>query len=283
MAWAKQRAHPTIRRLLNLLELNLIEACLYILTGACAGFAAGLLGIGGGLIIVPVLFFIFSAQGQETQYLMQMALTTSLATIVITSISSTRAHHKKQAVLWPLVFLLSPGIILGAWSGGLFASAINSDSLKSFFAIFEFAVAINLLLHKQPAQHNTAIKKPVAAAGGTVIGFVSTLVGIGGGTMTVPFLHWFNISMRNAVATSAACGFPIALIGTISYLYASYDLPLSGSHSIGYLQYEAFLFIAGSSFLFAPLGAKTAHRISEKTLRLSFSFILFILGFIMLF
>jgi len=261
---------------------SLIEISLYILTGACAGFAAGLLGIGGGLIIVPVLFFIFSAQGYETQYLMQMALTTSLATIVVTSISSTRAHHKKQAVLWPLVLLLSPGIIFGAWFGGLFASTINSDSLKSFFAFFEFAIAINLILKKQPAQHNTVIKKTVAAAGGTVIGFVSTLVGIGGGTMTVPFLHWFSISMRNAVATSAACGFPIAFIGTLAYIYASYDLPLSGSYAIGYLQYDAFLFIAGSSFLFAPLGAKVAHSISEKALRLSFSFILFSLGLIML-
>ena len=261
---------------------DLIEIGIYLLTGAGAGFAAGLLGIGGGLIIVPVLYFIFSAQGQETQYLMQMALATSLATIVITSISSTRAHHKKQAVLWPLVFLLSPGIIFGAWFGGIFASTINSDSLKSFFAIFEFAVAINLLLKKQPTQHNTVIKKKVAAAGGTIIGFVSTLVGIGGGTMTVPFLHWFSISMRNAVATSAACGFPIALIGTFSYIYASYNLQLSSSHSIGYLKYDAFIFIAGSSFLFAPLGAKIAHSISEKALRLSFSFILFILGCILL-
>jgi len=265
-----------------LFELNLIEIGTYVFTGACAGFAAGLLGIGGGLIIVPVLFFIFSAQGHETQYLMQMALSTSLATIVITSISSTRAHHKKQAVIWPLVFLLTPGIIVGAWFGGLFASAINSDNLKSFFAVFEFAVAINLLLKKQPAQHNTTIEKTVAATGGTIIGFVSTIVGIGGGTMTVPFLHWFNVPMRKAVATSAACGFPIALIGTLSYIYASYYISFRDSLSIGYLQVDAFLFIAGSSFLFAPLGAKTAHSISEKALRRNFSFILFILGFIML-
>ena len=265
-----------------MLDISFIELFTYVLTGACAGFAAGLLGIGGGLIIVPVLFFIFSAQGHDTQYLMQMALTTSLATIVITSVSSTWAHHKKHAVLWPLLLPLSPGIIIGAWLGGVFASTISGDSLKSFFAIFEFAVAINLLLKKQSAQHNTTIKKTVAVAGGTLIGFISTLVGIGGGTMTVPFLHWFNISMRNAVATSAACGFPIALIGTLSYIYASYDLGISSSHSIGFLHYDAFLFIAGSSFLFAPLGAKLAHSISEKALRLSFSFILFLLGFIML-
>lgn len=263
-------------------DINLIEIGAYILTGAGAGFAAGLLGIGGGLIIVPVLFFIFTAQGHEPQHLMQMALATSLATIVITSISSTRAHHKKRAVLWPVVFLLSPGIIIGAWSGGLFASVVNSDNLKSFFSAFEFAVAINLLLKKQSARHDTVIKKTVAATGGAVIGFVSTIVGIGGGTMTVPFLHWFNISMRNAVATSAACGFPIALIGTLSYVYASYDMQLGDSLSAGYLQLDALLFIASSSFLFAPLGARVAHSISEKALRLSFAFVLFMLGFIML-
>lgn len=265
-----------------MLDLNLIETGAYILTGACAGFAAGLLGVGGGLIIVPVLFFIFSAQGYETPYLMQMALATSLATIVITSISSTRAHHKKHAVLWPVVFLLSPGIIVGAWFGGLFASAIDSNNLKSFFSIFEFAVAINLLLKKQPSQHNTAIKKTVAAASGAVIGFVSAIVGIGGGTMTVPFLHWFNISMRNAVATSAACGFPIALIGTFSYIYASYGTHTGNAFAIGYLQLDALFFIAGSSFIFAPLGAKVAHSISEQALRLTFAFILFALGFTML-
>jgi len=265
-----------------LLTPDLIEIALYIFTGACAGFAAGLLGVGGGLIIVPVLFIIFAGQGYETQNLMQMALATSLATIVITSISSTRAHHKKQAVLWPVVFLLSPGIILGAWLGALFASTINSDSLKIFFSVFEFAVAIHLLFKKQPAQHNSTIKKSIAAAGGTVIGFVSTIVGIGGGTMTVPFLHWFNISMRNAVATSAACGFPIALIGTLSYVYTSYGTHFGSNSSIGFLQLDALFFIASTSFLFAPLGAKVAHSISEKALKLSFSFILFSLGFMML-
>lgn len=262
-------------------EAYLIEVCIYLLTGAFAGFAAGLLGIGGGLIIVPVLFFIFSAQGYETQHLMQMALTTSLATIITTSISSTRAHHKKHAVLWPLVFLLSPGIIIGAALGGVFASSINSDSLRSFFAFFELAVAINLLLKKQPAQHNTGINKATAVTGGGIIGFISTLVGIGGGTMTVPFLHWFNVSMRNAVATSAACGFPIALIGTLSFIFVSYDHTFSTPYSVGYLKYDAFLFVAASSFLTAPLGARLAHRISEQTLRLSFAFLLFVLAIIM--
>lgn len=253
-----------------------------MLTGAFAGFVAGLLGVGGGLIIVPVLFFVFASQGYEQQYLMQMALTTSLATIVLTSISSTLAHHRRHAVLWPLVLLLSPGIVLGAALGGVFASSINSDSLRLFFAIFEFTVAANMILKKQPAQRNKKLGRTAAVSGGMTIGFISTLVGIGGGTMTVPFLHWFNISMRNAVASSAACGFPIALIGTLSFIFTSYDKTFSNDHSLGYLQYDAFLFVAASSFLVAPLGAKVAHSISEKTLRLSFALLLFVLGIIML-
>ncbi len=260
----------------------ILEVLTYILTGTFAGFAAGLLGVGGGLIIVPVFFFVFASHGYEQQYLMQMALTTSLATIVITSISSTRAHHRRGAVLWSLVLLLSPGIILGAALGGVFASSINSDSLRLFFAIFEFAVATNMIVKKQPAPLDKKLGMTAAFGGGMSIGFISTLVGIGGGTMTVPFLHWFNISMRNAVATSAACGFPIALIGTLSFIITSYDQSFGNAHSLGYLQYDAFLFVAGSSFLVAPLGAKVAHSISEKALRTSFALLLFTLGIIML-
>lgn len=266
---------------LNYTDLGLLTSSLYLLTGAAAGFAAGLLGVGGGLIIVPVLYFIFSAQGYEQQYLMHMALTTSLATIVITSISSTLAHHKKRAVLWPLVFLLSPGIIIGSWFGGKFASHLDSEILGSVFAVFELLVAINLLLKKQSARHQTTINKAIATAGGIVIGFISTIVGIGGGTLTVPFLHWFNVSMRNAVATSAACGFPIALFGTLSFIYSSWGLQVSSAPSVGYLQLYALAIIASCSFVFAPLGAKLAHSISEKNLRLVFACILLILSITM--
>lgn len=212
---------------------------------------------------------------------MHMALATSLATIIVTSISSTRAHHKKKAVMWPLVFLLSPGIILGAWSGGFFTSNINTDYLLTIFIIFEFIVATNLLLNIRPKKHKTTINKIVATIGGYIIGMISTIVGVGGGTMTVPFLYWFNLPMRNAVATSAACGFSIALIGTLSFIYISYDLPSSGRYAIGYLQYDAFIFISLSSFIFAPLGARVAHSISEKSLRLSFSALLFTLALTM--
>lgn len=261
-----------------MLELNLIEICLYILTGAFAGIAAGLFGVGGGLIIVPVLYIIFSTQGYDPQHLMHMAVATSLATIIVTSVSSSLAHHKKQAVLWALVILLTPGIIIGAWFGGLFASSLDNKILSTIFAIFELLVAIHLLLKKQPVQHATKIKKLTATAGGFFIGFISAIVGIGGGTMTVPFLHWFNISMQKAVATSAACGFPIALVGTLSYVYTGWGQHLSDTSTIGYLHLQALFFIACSSFIFASLGAKIAHSISERSLRLGFSLLLFMLS-----
>ena len=262
-------------------ELVLIETGLYILTGALAGFAAGLLGVGGGLIIVPVLYFIFSTQAYDQQYLMHMALATSLATIIITSISSTRAHHKRQAVLWHLVVLLSPGIIIGAWLGGIAAAQLDTQILSRSFAVFELLVAINLLLKIQTTNTASQIGKLSATAGGIFIGFISTIVGIGGGTLTVPFLHWFNIPMRKAVATSAACGFPIALIGTASYVYASWNVDTGSAFSLGYLQLYAMTIIASCSFIFAPLGAKVAHSISEKKLRISFAGLLLILSITM--
>lgn len=261
-----------------MIELNLIEIGLYISSGAFAGFAAGLFGVGGGLIIVPVLYYVFSTHGYEQQHLMHMAIATSLATIVITSISSTLAHHKKQAVQWPLVILVTPGIILGSWSGGIFASSLDNSVLTSIFAMFEFLVAIHLLLKKRPAQHTTYISKPAATAGGFIIGSISAIVGIGGGTMTVPFLHWFNVPMQKAVATSAACGFPIALVGTLSYVYTGWGQQLNDKLSFGYLHLYALVFIASSSFIFATLGAKVAHSISETKLRLSFALLLFVLS-----
>ena len=197
-----------------------IDVILYLLTGGFAGFVAGLLGVGGGLIIVPVLYFIFLSQGFESQHLMHMALATSLATIIVTSISSSLAHHKKHAVLWKIVLLLAPGICIGAWIGGALAAEMNTEMLKPIFGCFELLVAIHLLSNLQTKQHELSIEPIKAYIGGFLIGNISAIVGIGGGTLTVPFLHWHKIAIRNAIATSAACGFPIALVATASFVYA---------------------------------------------------------------
>lgn len=269
-----------------MLELNLIDASLYCLTGAFAGFAAGLLGIGGGLIIVPVLFFIFSSQGYEQQYLMHMALATSLATIIITSISSTLAHHKKHAVLWPIVLLLSPGLCLGAWLGAGFATQLDTTILKPIFGFFEIFVAFLMVSQYQSKKHQRTIRAGNGFVGGGVIGGVSAIVGIGGGTLTVPFLHWHKINIKNAIATSAACGLPIAIFATASYVYSSWNLtdnilPVR-QNPFGFVQLHAFLLIAICSFLFAPLGAKLAHTVSDILLKKIFSIFLLLLGLKML-
>ena len=261
----------------------MIEAILYLATGIFAGLASGLLGVGGGLIIVPVLFIIFSAQNLPAEHIMHMALATSLATIIVTSISSTHAHHKKQAVLWPVFLLLAPGICLGAWLGGLAASEIKTDILKPAFGIFELLVAALLLWNKQSQQHKVGINKIKSAIGGFVIGMASAIVGIGGGTLTVPFLNWHNISIRNAVATSAACGLPIAIFGAASYVYAGWSINDLPEQTLGYVHLPAFGLIIITSFLFAPVGAKLAHRLPELALKRGFAIFLMLLGLKMIF
>lgn len=268
-------------------EINIVEISIYILTGAFAGFSAGLLGIGGGLIIVPVLYFTFSMHGYPTQYLMHMALATSLATIIITSISSTLAHHKKKAVFWQLVLLLTPGIGLGAWLGANFAASLDTAILKPIFGIFEIFVALLMFSDYQSKQHELTINTTSGLVGGSFIGGVSALVGIGGGTLTVPFLHWHRINIKNAIATSAACGLPIAVFATSSYIFAGTTILDAGQLNqpgmLGFVQLHAFVLIAATSFLTAPFGAKLAHRISDRLLKKIFALFLLALGVKILF
>ena len=261
----------------------MIDPLLYLATGVFAGLASGLLGVGGGLIIVPVLYYIFNAQGLPSENIMHMALATSLATIIITSISSTRAHHKKQAVLWPVFLLLAPGICIGAWFGGIAASETKTDILKPGFGIFEFIIALYLLWNHQSPQHTVSLNKIKSTTGGFIIGVISAIVGIGGGTLTIPFLHWHNIAIRNAVATSAACGLPIAVFGAASYVYAGWSVSNLPEQTLGYIHLPAFIFIIITSFLFAPVGARLAHRIPEDILKKGFAIFLILIGLKMIF
>jgi len=258
------------------------EPVLYLLTGAVAGVSAGLLGIGGGLIIVPMLFLIFSSQPGATDHAMHIALATSLATIIVTSASSTWAHHKRGAVLWSVVAALSPGIIVGAWLGAQLASVLPSDILKPVFGVFELLVALHLLLGHQPASAANSISRTRSLVGGTVIGSISSIVGIGGGTLTVPFLLWHNIAIRNAVASSAACGFPVAAAGTAAYIVSGWNADGLPSGSLGFVNLTAFLLIIITSVLTAPAGASLAHRLPQATLRLIFALFLLVLGLKML-
>ncbi len=258
------------------------EIVLYLLTGAAAGLSAGLLGIGGGLIIVPILFFVFSHQQVPVEHVMHMALATSLATIIITSLSSARAHHKRGAVLWPVVFSLSPGIVIGAWLGAMVASALATGVLRPVFGVFELLVAIHLLVNYKPSTHTTSISRTRSMVGGTVIGSISSIVGIGGGTLTVPFLLWHSVSIRNAVASSAACGFPIAVAGTAAFVVSGWNAEGLPPWTLGYVSLPAFALIIITSTITAPVGAALAHRLPERTLRILFALFLLALSMKML-
>ncbi len=260
------------------MESLLPTLLLYLALGAFAGVMAGLLGVGGGLIIVPVLAWIFHGQAVADAIVMHLAIGTSLATIVVTSISSVRAHHLRGAVLWPVVWQLTPGIVIGAWLGAAVADVLPSAVLSKIFAVFVLAVAAQMAFGAKPAPHRGLPGTTGMMATGGVIGGVSAIVGIGGGSLTVPFLTWCNKAMRQAVATSAACGLPIALAGSVGYIVAglnSADLP---AWSLGYVYGPALLGVAAASMLSAPLGAKLAHTLPTGTLKKVFAVFLTLVG-----
>jgi hypothetical protein len=249
----------------------------YAALGALAGLLAGLLGVGGGLVIVPVLSWSFSAQGLPAAYVMQLALGTSLATIVFTSLASLRAHHGRGAVRWPLVARLAPGVVLGALAGAGLAERLGSELLERLFGVFELAVALHMAFGRGPAAHRQLPGGPGLALAGGLIGLASALFGIGGGTLTVPFLAWCNVPLRQAVATSSAVGLPIALGGAAGFVLAGLDAQLP-AWALGYVHLPALAGIAVASMLLAPLGARLAHTLPLTLLRRGFALFLAAVG-----
>ena len=253
-----------------------------LLLGALTGFFAGLLGIGGGMLLVPFITLLLSVSGFSEHLVVHMAIATSLATIMFTSISSVRAHHKRGAVQWRIVRLLVPGILLGSWLGPWLGKQMNSAALAAFFGVFVLVSATQMLLNKKPpASRNLPQSAGMFGAGG-VIGVLSGLVGAGGGFISVPFMTWCNVKIHQAVATSAALGFPIALAGTLSNIYYGSGVEGLPPGSLGFIYLPALLVIAIASVATAPLGARTAHRLPVKTLRKIFSWMLYLLAGYML-
>jgi uncharacterized membrane protein YfcA len=252
------------------------EWLIYAATGAFAGLLAGLLGVGGGLLIVPVLAFSFAAQGMAGEVQMHLAVGTSLATIIFTSLSSITAHHRRGAVAWPVFRAISPGIVLGALFGAVIARWLPTLSLRTLFGVFELMVALQMGFSLKPAAHRGLPGRWGMGAAGVVIGTLSSLVGIGGGTLTVPFLLWCNVAMQRAIATSAACGLPIAVAGATGFVVAGWHHPQLPAWSSGYLYWPALLGVSTASVLLAPLGARLAH--SMPTLLLKRLFALLLLG-----
>lgn len=251
---------------------------LYLGLGVAAGLISGLFGLSGGVVIVPMLIFSFTAQGFSADILTHLAIGTSLATIVVTSTSSIFAHHKRGAVLWPVVIWLTPGIIVGAAFGATFAVSIGGPPLQLAFGAFLCLVAVTMALSLQPEGAHAlpgAFGKTIM---GGVIGFVSSIFGIGGGSLSVPGLSWFKVPMQKAVATSAACGLPIAVSGALTYLIQGWkhaDLPVG---AWGFVYAPALIGIVCASAFSAKWGAKLAHQLPASVLRVSFALLLLIIG-----
>jgi uncharacterized protein len=249
-----------------------------ILLGMAAGLLAGLFGIGGGLIMVPVLVLLFSAQGFPEHLVMIMSIATSLATIIFTSISSLLMHHRLGAVLWPKVFRLAPGIMIGAGIGAVIADQIEADLLRLIFIVYLLYVGTQMAMQTKPKPGRSQSPGLLDFVVAVVIGLMSSLVGIGGGTLTVPFLVHFQTPMRNAVAVSSACGLPIAIAGTVSYAILGRHVLHLPEWSLGYVYLPAFLGILLSSIVTAPIGAKLANRLPAQHLKRYFALLIYVMA-----
>lgn len=251
----------------------------FLVLGACTGFLAGLLGIGGGMLMVPFVTYIISSRGVAPDLSVKMAIATSMSTILFTSISSLRAHHKRGAVRWDLVRGIAPGIVVGSLAAGAGAFAlIKGAVLAVLFAVFVGFSATQMLLDRKPAPSRSMPGPLGQASAGAGIGFLSGLVGAGGAFVSVPFMTWCNVAIHNAVATSAALGFPIALASTIGYVIGGWNLPTALPGSLGYLYLPALVCIAAASVSTAPLGARVAHSLDVKRLKRVFALMLYALA-----
>jgi len=268
-----------------------VELTIFLIIGALAGFAAGLFGVGGGTIIVPLLFIVFTQMGYSPDNIMHLALGTSLATIIVTSISSLMAHNKKGAVMWPVFKNLAPGLAIGCFLGAGIAGQISGLYLQIIVGVFLLWVAYKMFFGGKKQVANPATNssgtddantqlpsKPRQLAAGGVIGIASAIFGIGGGSLTVPYLTRYGVVMQKAVGTSAACGLPIAIAGALGFMFFGMQQRIDVPNTIGFVHIYAFLGISIMSFFTAKLGAKVAHILSPQLLKKCFALLLTVVG-----
>ncbi|MGH8742782.1 MAG: sulfite exporter TauE/SafE family protein [Burkholderiales bacterium] len=250
----------------------------YLAVGAVVGFLAGLFGIGGGLIIVPALTFLFVAQGFPQTHLLHLALGTSLANISFTSVSSLRAHHAHRAVNWQIFRSITPGIIFGSLIGSFSASKLPSSALAVFFAVFVYFAATQIMVDIEPKASRQLPGRAATFLVGIIIGIVFSLVGGGGAILSVPFMLYCNIKAHNAIGTSAAIGFPIAVCGAAGYVFTGLTQPSLPPLSLGFVYLPALLWLVLASVLTAPFGARLAHRLPVKPLKKIFAVYLYVVA-----
>lgn len=255
----------------------------YLILGAFVGIFAGMFGIGGGTILVPVLLFLFDAQHFSSDHLLHLALGTSMATIIFTSLASLRKHHQHGAVNWRVVRSISPGILIGTAIGALSATSVSPQFMGIFFALFVYFAAIQILLDKRPHPSRQLPGIAGMTLTGIFTGWLSSMVSIGGGTVVVPFLLWCNVALRNAIGTSAAIGFPVAIGGTAGYIVTGMNISGLPAQTFGYVYLPALFWVALASIITAPLGAKAVHRMKAGVLRKLFAVLLIALATKLLF
>jgi uncharacterized protein len=254
----------------------------FLFLGALVGFMAGLLGIGGGGIMVPILTSIFLAKGMPIDNVVHLALGTSMASIIVTSFSSMKAHNKNKNVLWNIVKSMSIGILTGTFLATFIASQISSIYLALFFALFMGYVSIQMFLNKKPSPNKKLANKKGLFFVGNGIGAISALVSIGGGSLTVPYLTWSNIELKKAIGTSAAIGLPISIAGTLGYIINGWNNTVMENYTFGFVYFPAVLLISATSYFSAPYGAKLANKLPVSKLKKIFALLLSILSIKML-
>lgn len=249
----------------------------FLLIGLLAGYLAGFLGIGGGFVVVPALTWLLLKDPAMAPFAIHMAVATSLATMLLTSLSSIAAHHRKKAIRWQLVRDLAPGLIVGAVLGAFLADYLEAEILVRIVGVFAVLAGLQLVLARKPRGEKPLPGQPGVSLAGMVIGGVSSLIGIGGGALTGPWQMWHGIRAQNAVATSAACGYPIAVAGTFAFIFlgAGAELP---EGALGYIHLPAFAGIAVASAVAAPLGAATVHRLPPALVKRLFGVFLLLVG-----
>jgi uncharacterized membrane protein YfcA len=250
----------------------------YLAIGATVGFFAGLLGIGGGMVMVPMLVFAFAAQGFPAEHLMHLALATAMATIVFTSVSSVRAHHLRGSVDWRVARAMAPGMLGGALGASLAAGLIPTRPLAVTFTALVFYAATQTLVNLKPKRARDLPGTAGVFAAGAVIGGVSSLLAAGGAFLSIPFLTWCNVPLRRAIGTAAANGFPIAVAGTLGYALQGLRAANLPHGSLGYVYLPALVFVVSAGVITAPIGAKVAHSLPVARLRIIFAVVLYALA-----
>lgn len=261
-----------------MLEIFLLS----LFIGLIAGLLAGLFGLGGGVVIVPALVWLFAAYNFPDQLIMIMAIATSLSTIVFTAVSSILTHHKFRAIQWGYVARLSPGIIIGSVFGAKLADFLDVLFLKWFFVTYLLFVGIRMVFPQQKVDISKQMNQNTDYLIGSVIGLVSSVLGIGGGTLTVPYLASRQLPMNKAVAVSSVCGLPIAISGAVTYMFLGWRVESIPEWSLGYVYLPALIGIISCSVITAPLGAKLANKLPAKKLKRYFSVVLFLIAFKMI-